>query len=46
MEAGGRSLTYAALDEEVTRVATGLAAAGIVAGNRVMLVVPATGWSS
>lgn len=37
VEAGGRSLTYAALDEEVTRVATGLATAGIVAGNRVML---------
>ena len=35
VEAGGRSLTWAELDDEVGRVATGLAAAGMVAGYRV-----------
>ncbi len=39
VEAGGRSLTWAALEDEVGRVATGLDAAGIVAGHRVMLVL-------
>lgn len=38
VEAGGRSLTWAELDDEVGRVATGLGAAGIVAGHRVVLV--------
>ena len=37
VEAGGRSVTWAALDDEVGRVATGLGAAGIVAGFRVMI---------
>ena len=35
VESGGRSLTWAQLDAEVSRVATGLGAAGIVAGHRV-----------
>ncbi|MBC9732958.1 class I adenylate-forming enzyme family protein [Nocardioides marmotae] len=39
VEAGGRSATWAGLEDEVGRVATGLSAAGIVAGHRVMLVV-------
>ena len=39
VEAGGRSVTWAQLDDEVGRVATGLGAAGIVAGLRVMLVL-------
>ena len=39
VEAGGRSLTWAELDDEVGRVATGLGAAGIVAGHRVMIVL-------
>ncbi|MCY7396871.1 MAG: AMP-binding protein [Nocardioides sp.] len=38
VEAGGRSSTWAELDTEVSRGATGLGAAGIVAGHRVMLV--------
>lgn len=37
VEDGGRSITWAALDDEVGRVATGLGAAGIVAGFRVMI---------
>ncbi|WP_182525589.1 class I adenylate-forming enzyme family protein [Nocardioides dongkuii] len=37
VEAGGRCLTWAQLDDEVGRIATGLGAAGIVAGQRVML---------
>lgn len=37
VEAGGRSVTWAQLDEEVGRVATGLGAAGILAGYRVMI---------
>ncbi|MGA8255642.1 MAG: class I adenylate-forming enzyme family protein [Nocardioides sp.] len=37
VESGGRSVTWAQLDDEVGRVATGLGAAGIVAGNRVMI---------
>ena len=39
VEAGGRSLTWAELDDEVGRIATGLGAAGIVAGHRVMIVL-------
>ena len=39
VEAGGRSLTWVRLEDEVARVATGLGEAGIVAGHRVMLVV-------
>lgn len=39
VEAGGRGLTWAELDAEVSRVASGLGAAGIVAGHRVMLVL-------
>ncbi|WP_340539708.1 class I adenylate-forming enzyme family protein [Nocardioides sp. GXZ039] len=38
VEAGGRSLTWAALDDEVSRVATGLADAGVLAGYRVVLL--------
>ena len=38
VEAGGRSLTWAELDDEVGRVATGLVAAGIVAGYRVVIL--------
>lgn len=37
VEAGGRSLTWGQLDEEVGRVATGLAEAGILAGHRVAI---------
>jgi long-chain acyl-CoA synthetase len=39
VEAGGRSLTWAELEEEVGRVATGLGHAGVVAGQRVLLAV-------
>ena len=39
VEAGGRGMTWAELDREVTRVATGLGAAGIVAGHRVLMAV-------
>jgi long-chain acyl-CoA synthetase len=39
VEAGGRSMTFAELEDEVGRLATGLGAAGIVAGHRVMLVL-------
>src|SRR5688500_10616073 len=39
VEAGGRSLTWGQLEEEVSRVATGLGAAGVVAGLRVMTVL-------
>jgi long-chain acyl-CoA synthetase len=37
VEAEGRSLTYGRLEEEITRVATGLVAHGVVAGHRVLL---------
>lgn len=40
VEAGGRSLTWAALEDEVARIATGLAEAGVVAGQRVMIALP------
>ncbi len=39
VEAGGRSLTWAELEHEVGRLATGLGASGIVAGHRVMIVL-------
>jgi long-chain acyl-CoA synthetase len=39
VEAGGRSLTWAGLEDEVARIATGLGAAGILGGNRVLLAV-------
>jgi long-chain acyl-CoA synthetase len=38
-EAGGRALTWRELDEEVRRVATGLGAAGVIAGYRVLIAV-------
>ena len=37
VESGGRSLTWAQLDDEVGRLATGLGASGIVAGYRVLI---------
>jgi long-chain acyl-CoA synthetase len=39
VEAGGRGMTWNDLDLEVTRVASGLGAAGIVAGHRVLLAL-------
>ena len=39
VESGGRSVTWATLEEEVARVATGLGAAGLVAGQRVMIAM-------
>src|SRR6478735_63362 len=39
VEAGGRSLTWAELDDEVGRIATGLAASGIVGGHRVLIAI-------
>ncbi|MFA6574744.1 MAG: AMP-binding protein [Nocardioides sp.] len=39
VESGGRSLTWAQLEQEVSRVATGLGAAGVVGGRRVMSVL-------
>ena len=39
VEAGGRSLTWAQLDDEVGRIATGLGATGIVAGHRVLIAM-------
>lgn len=39
VESGGRSLTWARLEDEVARIATGLGAHGIRAGQRVMIVV-------
>ncbi|WP_109509816.1 class I adenylate-forming enzyme family protein [Nocardioides speluncae] len=38
-ETGGRELTWRELDEEVRRVATGLRAAGVIAGYRVLIAV-------
>jgi long-chain acyl-CoA synthetase len=40
VESGGRSVTWAELDDEVGRVATGLGETGIVAGQRVMIALP------
>lgn len=39
VESGGRSLTWAGLEDEVARLATGLGAAGVVGGQRVLLVL-------
>lgn len=39
VETGGRSLTWAGLETEVARVATGLGHAGVVAGHRVAVAV-------
>ncbi len=39
VEASGRSLTWAALEDEVARVATGLGEVGVVGGQRVMIVL-------
>ncbi|MBA2955610.1 AMP-binding protein [Nocardioides sp. MAH-18] len=37
VEAGGRSLTWAELEDEVARLATGLTTAGVLGGHRVMI---------
>ena len=37
VESGGRSLTWAQLEDDVRRIATGLGETGIVAGHRVMI---------
>ncbi len=39
VEAAGRSVTWAELEDEVARLATGLGAAGLVAGQRVLMAV-------
>ena len=39
VEAGGRTVTWAELEDEVGRLASGLGATGIVAGHRVMIVM-------
>ena len=39
VEAGGRSLTWRQLDEEVGRIATGLGGAGVVGGHRVLISI-------
>jgi long-chain acyl-CoA synthetase len=39
VESGGRALTWAQLEDEVARLATGLGSAGVVGGQRVMLVL-------
>jgi len=39
VESGGRSVTWAQLEDEVARLATGLGAAGLVAGQRVLLAL-------
>ncbi len=39
VETGGRTLTWAGLEDEVSRIATGLGGQGIRAGQRVMIVV-------
>lgn len=38
VEAGGRSLTWAELEDEVGRLATGLTTTGVLGGHRVMIV--------
>src|SRR5919112_5202419 len=40
VESSGRSVTWAVLEDEVARIATGLGAAGLVAGQRAMVVLP------
>src|SRR3954453_12943826 len=39
VESGGRGVTWGELEDEVGRLATGLGAAGIVAGHRVMVAL-------
>src|SRR3954454_1726725 len=39
VEAAGRSITWSGLEDEVARIATGLGAAGLVAGQRVLLAM-------
>jgi long-chain acyl-CoA synthetase len=39
VESGGRALTWSELEDEVGRVATGLARAGVLGGQRVLLAV-------
>jgi long-chain acyl-CoA synthetase len=39
VEAGGRSLTWAELEDEVARFATGLAQSGVVGGQRVLVAM-------
>src|SRR3954471_21289739 len=39
VESGGRSVTWAELEDEVARIATGLGAAGLVAGKRPMVAM-------
>ena len=39
VESGGRSVTWAELEDEVARIATGLGAAGLVAGQRAMVAM-------
>ncbi len=39
VEAGGRSLTWAQLDDEVGRIATGLGVAGVLGGHRVLFAI-------
>ncbi len=39
VEAGGRSLTWGRLEDEVGRIATGLGAVGVLGGHRVLLAV-------
>src|SRR4051812_40324760 len=39
VESGGRRVTWGELEEEVGRLATGLGAAGIVAGHRVLISI-------
>ncbi len=39
VEPGGRSVTWAELEDEVARIATGLGAAGLVAGQRAMVAM-------
>jgi long-chain acyl-CoA synthetase len=39
VESGGRSVTWGALEDDVARVATGLGAAGLVAGQRVVIAM-------
>jgi long-chain acyl-CoA synthetase len=39
VESGGRSVTWAELEDEVARIATGLGAAGLVAGQRTMVAM-------
>jgi long-chain acyl-CoA synthetase len=39
VEAAGRSVTWAGLEDEVARLATGLGAAGLVAGQRVLMAL-------